>query len=170
MITAVDTNILLDILLPDPQYKDTSRTYVERGMKEGALIICELVYSELGALFPKKKELDRFLEDISVTLQSSTPDSLYKAGEAWKEYLKRRGSEVQCPACGNKMKITCNQCGQLLMRKHIMSDFIIGAHARVLADTLITRDRGIYRTYFRDLMLNFGNVPFRYNSASEDIT
>ena len=157
MITAVDTNVLLDILLPDPQYKDTSRSYIERGMKEGALIICELVYSELSALFAKKKDMDRFLEDISVALQSSTSDSLYKAGEAWKEYLKRRGSEVQCPACGNKMRITCNQCGQLLLRKHIMSDFIIGAHAKVLADTLITRDRGIYKTYFKDLTLNFGD-------------
>lgn len=156
MITAIDTNILLDILLPDPQYKDTSRSYVERGIKEGALIICELVYSELGALF-SKKELDRFLEDIGVTLKLSTPDSLYKAGEAWKEYLKRRGSEVQCPTCGNKMRITCNHCGQLLMRKHIMSDFIIGAHARVLAGALITRDRGIYKTYFKDLVLNFGD-------------
>jgi len=157
VITAVDTNILLDILIPDPQYKDTSRSYLERGMKEGALIICELVYSELSALLPKKKDLDRFLEDIGVALKSSTPDSLYKAGEAWREYLKRRGSGVQCPACGNKMRITCNQCGQLLSRKHIMSDFIIGAHASVLADILITRDRGIYRTYFKGLTLNFGD-------------
>jgi predicted nucleic acid-binding protein len=157
VITAVDTNILLDILIPDPQYKDTSRSYLERGMKEGALIICGLVYSELSALFPKKKDLDRFLEDIGVALKSSTPGSLHKAGEAWKEYLKRRGSGVQCPACGNKMRITCNQCGQLLSRKHIMSDFIIGAHASVLADILITRDRGIYRTYFKGLTLNFGD-------------
>jgi predicted nucleic acid-binding protein len=157
VITAVDTSILLDILIPAPQYKDTSRSYLEKGMKEGALIMCELVYSELSALFPKKKDLDRFLEDIGVALKSSTPDSLYKAGEAWKEYLKRRGSGVQCPACGNKMRITCNQCGQPLSRKHIMSDFIIGAHASVLADILITRDRGIYRTYFKGLTLNFGD-------------
>lgn len=156
MITAVDTNIFLDILLPDPGYKDTSRAYLERGMKEGHLIICELVYSELSALFPKKKDLDGFLEDLNVTLKSSTGDSLYRAGEAWKEYLKRRGPGIQCPACGNKMNITCNQCGEPLRRRHIISDFIIGAHARVLADTLITRDRGIYKAYFKDLTLNFG--------------
>jgi len=157
VITAVDTNILLDILLPDPEYKNTSRAYVEKGMKEGALIICELVYSELSAFFPKKRELDRFLEDLNVTLKSSTQDSLYKAGEAWRKYLKRRGPEIECPACGNKMKINCNVCGQPLRRRHIISDFIIGAHAKVLADTLITRDRGIYKAYFKDLMLNFGD-------------
>ncbi len=157
MITAVDTNIFLDILLPDPEYKDKSRAYAERGMKEGAIIICELVYSELSTFFPKKKELDRFLEDLGVTLKSSTQDCLYKAGKAWKEYLKRRGPEIQCPVCGNKMTMTCNKCGQLLRRRHIISDFIIGAHAKVLADTLITRDRGIYKAYFKDLTLNFGD-------------
>ena len=157
MITAVDTNILLDILLPDPEYKDASRAYIERGMKEGALVICELVYTELSAFFPKKKELDRFLEDINVTLKPSAQDSLYRAGEAWKGYLKRRGAEVQCPTCGNKTKINCNKCGQSLKTRHIISDFIIGSHASVLADTLITRDRGIYKAYFKDLTLNFGD-------------
>ncbi|HSE83381.1 MAG TPA: type II toxin-antitoxin system VapC family toxin [Thermodesulfobacteriota bacterium] len=157
MITAVDTNILLDILLPDPQYRDTSRYSIERGIEGGSLMICELVYSELSAFFPKKKELDKFLEDISVTLKSSTQDSLYQAGEAWKGYLKRRGSEIECPACGNRMTIKCGECGQPLRRRHIISDFIIGAHASVLADTLITRDRGIYKAYFKDLTLNFGD-------------
>jgi predicted nucleic acid-binding protein len=157
VITAVDTNIFLDILLPDPGYKGISRGYLERGMKEGPLVICELVYSELSALFSKKKDLDGFLEDLNVTLKSSTEDSLYKAGETWKEYLKRRGPGIQCSACGNKMTITCNQCSEPVRRRHIISDFIIGAHAKVLADTLITRDRGIYKAYFKNLMLNFGD-------------
>jgi len=155
VITAVDTNILLDILLPDPQHRDTSRASVERGIKEGAIIICELVYSELSAVFSRKKDLDMFLDDLNITLKPSNHDSLYKAGEAWKEYLKRRGPDNQCSACGNKMTINCNECGQPIMRRHIISDFIIGAHAGVLADTLITRDRGICKAYFKDLTLNF---------------
>ena len=157
MITAVDTNILLDILLPDPEYKETSHAYIERGMKEGALVICEVVYSELSAFFPKKKELDRFLEDLNVDIKPSIRDSLYHAGDAWKEYVKRRGAAVQCPNCGNKTKINCSKCGYSLRTRHITSDFIIGSHAEILADTLITRDRGIYKAYFKDLRLNFGD-------------
>jgi predicted nucleic acid-binding protein len=157
VITAVDTNVLLDILLPDPEYKDSSRAYLERGIKAGSLIICEIVYSELSTFFSKKKELDRFLEDINATLKPSTTDSLYRAGEAWKEYLKRRTPGIQCPACGNNMIINCSECGNPLGKRHIISDFIIGAHASVLADNLITRDRGIYRTYFKNLILNFGD-------------
>ena len=157
MITAVDTNILLDILLPDPEYKEKSHAYIERGIKEGALVICEVVYSELSAFFPKKKELDSFLEDLNVDIKPSIRDSLYHAGDAWKEYVKRRGAEVQCPNCGNKTKIKCSKCGKPLRTRHIISDFIIGAHAEVLAETLITRDRGIYKAYFKDLRLNFGD-------------
>src|SRR3989304_2066596 len=99
-----------------------------------------------------------FLDDLNITLKPSNHDSLYKAGEAWKEYLKRRGPENQCPACGNKMTINCNECGQPLKTRHMISDFIIGAQSKVPANTSITRDRGIYKTYFKDLTINFGDL------------
>ncbi|MFO8033605.1 MAG: PIN domain-containing protein, partial [Candidatus Bipolaricaulota bacterium] len=50
---AVDTNILLDILIPDAQHADRSQRALDRALADGALVICEVVYAELASQFCK---------------------------------------------------------------------------------------------------------------------
>ena len=38
MITFVDTNILLDVFFPDPEFGDKSAEYLEKAFNEGSLI------------------------------------------------------------------------------------------------------------------------------------
>lgn len=154
MITAVDTNVLLDILIPNAPHGDSSELALYQALGAGAVIVSEAVYAELAAHFPQRLELDGFLEGIGMRLESSGFEALHAAGRAWREYLGRRSSSLVCPSCGNAQDVTCAQCDTRLQpRQHLVADFLIGAHASTHAGRLLTRDRGYYRTYFPRLQL-----------------
>lgn len=155
MITAVDTNALLDILIPESQHGLSSKERLDEASASGGLIICELVYAELSSQFQYQKTLDSFLSETGIRLIPAGREALYMAGLTWRGYAKMKTSMLQCPGCGNKTGIPrCKKCGAAIsVRQHIISDFIIGAHALCHADRLLTRDRGYYKTYFKDLAL-----------------
>jgi hypothetical protein len=60
MILAIDTCILLDILLPDPQFGASSQELIKRASSMGRLIICDTIYAELSPQFEEKTDLDFF--------------------------------------------------------------------------------------------------------------
>ena len=128
MITAVDTNILLDVFLPDKRFASNSIELLKLAYDEGALIICDIVYAELVPQFEDRFILDSTLEKINVTLVSVNIDTAFLAGEKWSLYRKSGGK-----------------------RERIISDFLIGAHAFIKAERFLTRDRGFYRSYFPEL-------------------
>ncbi|NUO10164.1 MAG: type II toxin-antitoxin system VapC family toxin [Candidatus Brocadia sp.] len=68
MITAVDTNIFLDILIPDENYYFNSKQLLDEHVERGQLIISEIVYAELASLFLSEKELRTFLSDTGTEL------------------------------------------------------------------------------------------------------
>ena len=140
MISAIDTNILLDILIPDERYAESSKSLIEKFKEKGRLQICEIVYSELASQFPLSEELELFLQDTGINLQHSNRKSLSIAGERWEKYAAGRSQSLQCSNI-----ISC--------RQHIISDFIIGANALAHADLLLSRDRGYYKTYFKELVV-----------------
>lgn len=131
MVTVIDTNILLDIFLPDPVYGESSLKLLEKMYQQGSLVICDIVYSELAPQFAEKDVLDESLEKIGISVISSNTDTLYQAGQLWLQYRKKQKS-----------------------RDRIIPDFIIGAFTMVQGDRLITRDRGFYRDYFKGLKIN----------------
>ena len=154
MIAAIDTNILLDILIPDKKFAESSKNLIEKYSESGKLQICEIVFSELVSQFPSADELELFLEDTGIHLQHSNRKSLSLAGERWKKYAAMRSQLLQCPVCGSKFSIECPECSNIIScRQHILSDFIIGANALTQADLLLSRDRGYYKTYFKEMVV-----------------
>jgi predicted nucleic acid-binding protein len=156
MITAVDTNILLDILIPDSPYLRSSKQLLDEAYREGLIIISEIVYAELAVQFPDPEDIDVFLKDTGIEVLSSSKEVLIAAARAWSSFTKQRKKnlKLQCSICGHEAVITCSECGeQIIARQHILSDFLIGAHAFHNADLLLTRDRRYYQTYFPSLKI-----------------
>jgi predicted nucleic acid-binding protein len=131
MITSIDTNILLDVFLPDPEYSNSSAALLKDSFNKGKLLICEIVYAELVPQFHNKKLLDETLAKINISLSSLNSDIAYLAGERWKRYRQSGGK-----------------------RTRIITDFLIGAHALKKTDLFLTRDRGFYSTYFPELFIS----------------
>jgi predicted nucleic acid-binding protein len=154
MITAIDTNILLDILIPDEAHSLSSKRLLDRCLGKGQLVIGEVVYAELSSQFPSERELRNFLLDTGIRLIHSSREVLYLAGERWRTYARKRERTIQCPHCSERISIICPQCDQIVaLRERILGDFIIGAHAFLNAELLLTRDRGFYHTYFKELRI-----------------
>lgn len=154
MTVAIDTNILLDILLPDPHYKDSSFNLLTNYMKTDRLIISEVVYSELASQFSSESLLKDFLNDTGIKLVGSSPRALWIAARAWEKYVRNRDEALQCSKCGRKDIYKCPVChSNITTRQHIISDFLIAGHALVESGKLLTRDRGFYKTYFPELVI-----------------
>ena len=132
MRTAIDTSVLLDVLLDDSAHASASEGALRRAAAEGALLICECVLAELAPSLPRAADVDEFLSDLQVEFVPSNRESALLAGAMFRTYLARRPARA-----GGR----------------VVADFLIGAHARCLADRLIARDRGYYRDYFKGLSL-----------------
>lgn len=130
MITAVDTNILLDILLPNEEFVERSAQALQEAAASGSLVICDIVYAEVSVHFPTQAECDAFLNETGVRVEALDRKAGFLAGKSWRTYRKQGGK-----------------------RSRILGDFLVGAHAQVQASQLLSRDRGFYGQMFPSLNL-----------------
>ena len=128
MITAVDTNVLLDHFIFNDQYGPQAALWLADAGDKGELLVCDLVYAELVPAFEDRVVLDNALHEIKASLSPVNSTIAYEAGLRWKAYRRARGP-----------------------RTRIMTDFLIGVHALHTADAFLTRDQGFFTTYFPDL-------------------
>jgi predicted nucleic acid-binding protein len=125
MITAIDTNILLDVLIPNEEFCDSTIGALEQAATAGSLVVCDLVYAELSIHFGAQRECDAFLDGNEIRVESLNREAHFLASRIWRAYRKQGGR-----------------------RNRILADFLVGAHAQTQAERLLSRDRGFYRRLF----------------------
>jgi len=128
MITAIDTNILIDIFVGDKMFGQASANALRRCMNEGACIACELVWVETAAAFPDHRLFEKSMDALGMRFDPVNQTCVKRSAEAWRAYRKNGGH-----------------------KDRVVEDFVIGAHALVQCNRLLTRDRGFYRKYFKGL-------------------
>ena len=130
MDTLVDTNVLVDLLDEDREWRDWSAAMLDRATRQGRLVINPLVFAEVSVTFDTVEELDEALP-LDYFVREPLPwSAAFVAGKAFGMYRRRGGR-----------------------RPALMSDFYIGAHATVAGYTLLTRDPRRYRSYFPKLRI-----------------
>lgn len=126
---ATDSSVIIDLLADGPQ-ADAAEACLRRCLNAGPVVICDVAVAEVCSALRDGSEALAALEDIGIRFSPLETKSALRAGEMQRRYRQRGGDGARA-----------------------VPDFLVGAHALLQCDGLITRDAAFYRDYFKGLKL-----------------
>jgi predicted nucleic acid-binding protein len=127
---ALDSSVLLDILIGDDVFAEASEACVGEALAHEDVVVCEAVVAEVQAMLDTSVSLIDLLAPLGIRYQPLGEAAAMRAGHMNKRYRTRGGR-----------------------RERVVADFLVGAHAMLQCNALITRDDGFFRDYFKGLKL-----------------
>ncbi|MDX2220414.1 MAG: type II toxin-antitoxin system VapC family toxin [Burkholderiales bacterium] len=128
---AVDSSVLIDVLTGDPVHGDSSAAKLESAMEREDVVICNVVLAEVATKLSPADDLLDGLAELGINFSPVSEQAALRAGIMQRRFRERGGKRTD----------------------RVVSDFLIGAHALLHCNALITRDAGFYRDYFKGLKI-----------------
>jgi predicted nucleic acid-binding protein len=130
MTTAVDSSVLIDVLTADADFVMSSEAALNEALSAGDVVICDAVVAEVQTALDTRETAMETLNTLGVRYLATAEVAAVRAGHMQRRYRDNGGR-----------------------RERVVADFLIGAHALMQCDALITRDAGFFREYFKGLKL-----------------
>ncbi|WP_058834689.1 type II toxin-antitoxin system VapC family toxin [Luteimonas abyssi] len=127
---ALDASVLLDILTDDPRHAEASETLIADALAREDVVVCDAVVAEVQAMLDTSASLMEVLAGLGIRYQPTQEAAAMRAGHMYRRFRIRGGQG-----------------------ERVIGDFLIGAHALLQCDALITRDAAFFRDYFKGLKL-----------------
>ena len=130
---AIDSPVLIDLIGGDAR-AEASEDALRQALAKGPVVVCDVVVAEVVAGLGFGAELADVLEEAGIRISPTEARSAVRAGEMQRRYKQR-----------------LKAAGQTTASPRTVPDFLIGAHALLQCNGLITRDAGFFRDYFKGL-------------------
>ncbi len=127
---ALDSSVLIDVLVGDPQHADASEAAIASALATDDVVVCEAVVAEVQTMLDTDVNVMEVLESMGIRFQPGNEQVAMRAGLMNKRFRTRGGR-----------------------RERVTPDFLIGAHAMLQCTALITRDEAFFRFFFKGLRI-----------------
>lgn len=133
MAIAIDTAVLVDLLGDGPD-ADAAEACLRLALSRGPVVVCPVVLSELTSALGEGAVVVDVLDDMGIRFDGLDQRAAVRAGEMQRKFRHRQHSGTQAESTPRGI-----------------SDFLVGAHAMLQCEGLITRDAIFFRDYFKGL-------------------